>query len=43
MTGLTDAGARARASVGALAAMAPLTPEAMAGELVALYDGLLPG
>ena len=43
MTGLTDAGARARAGAAALAAMAPLTPEAMAGELVALYDGLLAG
>lgn len=43
MTGLLDAGARARAGAGALAAMRPLTPEAMAGELLALYDGLLPG
>ena len=43
MTGLLDAAVRARASARALAAMAPLTPEAMAGELVALYDGLLAG
>lgn len=43
MTGLLDAGARARAGAGALAALRPLTPEAMAGELVALYDSLLRG
>ena len=37
---LTDA-ARARAREGALAAMRPLTPDAMSTRLVALYDELL--
>ncbi|MFO1316026.1 MAG: glycosyltransferase family 4 protein [Burkholderiales bacterium] len=43
MTGLVDPAARARAGAGALAAMAPLTPDAMAAALVGLYDSLLAG
>jgi UDP-glucose:(heptosyl)LPS alpha-1,3-glucosyltransferase len=35
--------ARARASTGALAAMRPLTPPAMAAQLIALYESLLDG
>ncbi|MFO1395890.1 MAG: glycosyltransferase family 4 protein [Burkholderiales bacterium] len=42
MHGLLDAQARMRAAAGALAAMRPLTPEAMSARLVALYDELLP-
>jgi UDP-glucose:(heptosyl)LPS alpha-1,3-glucosyltransferase len=41
MRALLDPDTRARASTGALAAMRPLTPEAMASRLVALYDELL--
>lgn len=38
---LLDPGVRARAGAGALAAMRPLTPAAMASALIALYDELL--
>jgi UDP-glucose:(heptosyl)LPS alpha-1,3-glucosyltransferase len=41
MRALLDPDTRAGASIGALAAMRPLTPEAMASRLVALYDELL--
>ncbi len=41
MTGLLDAGVRARAGANALAAMRPLTPAAMGARLTALYEGLL--
>jgi UDP-glucose:(heptosyl)LPS alpha-1,3-glucosyltransferase len=43
MSALLAPGARAQAAAGALAAMRPLTPEAMSARLVALYDELLPG
>ena len=42
MHGLLDAQARTSAGAGALAAMRPLTPDAMSARLVALYDELLP-
>jgi UDP-glucose:(heptosyl)LPS alpha-1,3-glucosyltransferase len=41
MTSMLDRGTRARASGNALAAVADLTPQAMAARLVALYDELL--
>lgn len=41
MRALLDPCTRARASAGALAAMRPLTPDAMASRLIALYDELL--
>jgi UDP-glucose:(heptosyl)LPS alpha-1,3-glucosyltransferase len=42
MTALLDAGTRERAGRQALAAMRPLTPDAMAARLIALYESLLP-
>jgi UDP-glucose:(heptosyl)LPS alpha-1,3-glucosyltransferase len=41
MRALLDEDARARAGTGALAAMRPLTPPAMAARLIALYETLL--
>jgi UDP-glucose:(heptosyl)LPS alpha-1,3-glucosyltransferase len=43
MTALLSGAARSRASGNALAAVAELTPPAMAARLVSLYEGLLPG
>jgi UDP-glucose:(heptosyl)LPS alpha-1,3-glucosyltransferase len=43
MRKLLDPGARATAAANALAAVRPLTPDAMAARLIALYDSLLPG
>ena len=42
MTALADPATRARAGANALAAMRPLTPDAMAARLTALYESLLP-
>jgi UDP-glucose:(heptosyl)LPS alpha-1,3-glucosyltransferase len=42
MAALVDPATRARAGANALSAMRPLTPEAMAGRLTALYESLLP-
>ena len=42
MTSLLSPEARARAGANALAAVADLTPAAMAARLVALYERLLP-
>jgi len=42
MRALLSPEARARAGAGALAAMRPLTPDAMSARLVALYEALLP-
>jgi hypothetical protein len=41
MARLLDADERARVAPHAVAAAAPLTPEAMTGRLLALYDSLL--
>jgi UDP-glucose:(heptosyl)LPS alpha-1,3-glucosyltransferase len=43
MAALLDPAERRRAGAGALAAMRPLTPDAMAGRLIALYEELMPG
>jgi UDP-glucose:(heptosyl)LPS alpha-1,3-glucosyltransferase len=42
MSALLDNGARERAGASALAAMRPLTPDAMSARLIALYESLLP-
>lgn len=41
MASLLDPATRAQAAIGALAAMRPLTPDAMAGRLTSLYEALL--